>query len=400
VKAIQNARILSPSGKIQAGSTVLFSQKIIEVGENVEIPSHAEIIDAEDAYLSPGLIDCHSHLGLFEDGVGQEYADGNELTDPVTPALRAIDAANPRDRAFHEALRGGVTTIGLFPGSGNVIGGQGATLKTFAPRGLVSDIVLDPFMGMKMALGENPIRIYRNAKRSPTTRMAEAALIREALIKTQDYLSKRKKTQAEENNEKSPETNLGWEALAKVLDRTVPACVHAHRGQDLETAVRLSEEFEFRLILEHASEAHRIIDLLKETKTPCVLGPTFNFRTKLETREKTFHTHKLLFENKIPFAITLDHPVLPLWFLNVAAGLAVRDGLPEAEAFKAITTFPAEFLGQGDRLGQITPDFDADLILWDGHPLQSMSRTKLVFVDGQLAYDRKADIGPDWTWYS
>ncbi|MFX0113733.1 MAG: amidohydrolase [Candidatus Hodarchaeota archaeon] len=400
MKVIQNARVLSPSGKIQAGLAVLFDRKIVEVGKNIEIPSQAEIIDAEDCYLSPGLIDCHSHLGLFEDGAGQEYADGNELTDPVTPALRAIDAVNPRDRAFHEALRGGITAIGLFPGSGNVIGGQGATMKTFAPRGLVSDIVLDPFMGMKMALGENPIRVYRNAKRSPTTRMAEAALIREALIKTQDYLSKREKAQIKENTEKCPEKNLGWEALAKVLDRTVPACIHAHRGQDLETAIRLSEEFEFRLILEHASEAHRIIDLLKETKTPCVLGPTFNFRTKLETREKTFDTHKLLFEYKIPFAITLDHPVIPLWFLNVAAGLAVRDSLPEAAAFKAITTAPAEFLGQDDRLGQITPGFDADLVLWDGHPLQSMSRTKLVFVEGQLAYDRKADTGPDWIWYS
>lgn len=398
MKAIENARVVLPSGKIQGGITVLFDQKIVDMGTNIDLPTRVDIIDAEDCYLSPGLIDCHSHLGLFEDGVGQEYADGNERTDPVTPALRAIDAVNPRDRAFFEALRGGITTVGLFPGSGNVIGGQGATLKTYASPPLLSKLLLDPFMGMKMALGENPIRVHRSQNRSPTTRMAEAALIREALVKTEEYLAKQSKS--ENPDEKKPDKDIGLENLAKVLDRTVPACIHAHRGQDLETAIRLSEEWGFRLILEHASEAHRVIDLLKEKKIPCVLGPTFNFRTKLETREKTFHTHKLLFENKIPFAITLDHPVIPIWFLNVAGGLAVRDGLPEPVAFQAITTSPAEFLEQGDRLGQIAPGFDADLVLWNGHPLQSMSKTKLVFVDGQLAYDQKTDVGPDWAWYS
>jgi imidazolonepropionase-like amidohydrolase len=378
--------------------TVLFDQKIVEVGTNIDLPTRVEIIDAEDRYLSPGLIDCHSHIGLFEDGVGQEYADGNERTDPVTPALRAIDAVNPRDRAFFEALRGGITAVGLFPGSGNVIGGQGATLKTYASPPLLSKLVLDPYMGMKMALGENPIRVYRSQNKSPTTRMAEAALIREAFVKTEEYLAKRSKS--DNLDDKKPDKDISLENLAKVLDGTVPACFHAHRGQDLETAIRLSEEWEFRLILEHASEAHRVIDLLKEKKIPCVLGPTFNFRTKLETREKTFHTHKLLFENKVPFAITLDHPVIPIWFLNIAGGFAVRDGLPEPAAFKAITTAPAEFLGQGDRLGQIAPGFDADLVLWDGHPFDSRTKTKLVFVDGQLAYDQKIDVGPDWEWFS
>ncbi|MFQ5979650.1 MAG: hypothetical protein ACE5OZ_16095 [Candidatus Heimdallarchaeota archaeon] len=222
------------------------------MGANVELPTDVEIIDADDCYLSPGLIDCHSHIGLFEDGVGLEHADGNELTDPVTPALRAIDAVNPRDRAFFEALRGGVTTVGLFPGSGNVIGGQGATLKVFAPHGLISDMILDPFMGMKMALGENPIRVYRNQKRSPTTRMAEAALIREAIGKTRDYIAKRAKAEADDYKGKIPDIDLGLEALAEVIKESIPACIHAHRGQDLETAIRLSEELAFRLILEHA----------------------------------------------------------------------------------------------------------------------------------------------------
>jgi imidazolonepropionase-like amidohydrolase len=398
LKAIENARVVLPSGKIQGGITVLFDQKIVDVGTNIDLPTRVDIIDAEDCYLSPGLIDCHSHIGLFEDGVGLEYADGNERTDPVTPALRAIDAVNPRDRAFSEALRGGITAVGLFPGSGNVIGGQGATLKTYASPPLLSKLLLDPFMGMKMALGENPIRVHRSQNRSPSTRMAEAALIRETLVKAEEYLTKRSKS--ENSDEKKPDKDIGLENLAKVLDGTVPACIHAHRGQDLETAIRLSEEWGFRLILEHASEAHRVIDLLKEKKIPCVLGPTFNFRTKLETREKTFHTHKLLFENKVPFAITLDHPVIPIWFLNVAGGLAVRDGLPEPVAFQAITTTPSEFLGQGDRLGQIAPGFDADLVLWDGHPFDSRTKTKLVFVDGQVAYDQKTDVGPDWAWYS
>ncbi len=403
MKAIRNARAVMASGEIHEGITVLFDQKILEIGDNVAIPELTEVFDANNYYLTPGLIDAHSHVGLFEDGVGHEYADGNEFSNPVTPALRVIDALNTRDRGLFEAVRkGGVTSVGIFPGSANVIGGQGATIKTYSPNRLHSEHIIDSYMGMKFALGENPIRIYKMAKQSPMTRMAEASLIREAFLKTQDYNVKKEKAETSEKDkdEKKPEHNLGWEALSKVLDKTVPACVHAHRSQDLETAIRLSDEFDFRLILQHASEAHRIVDILKEKNIPCVLGPTFNFRTKLETREKTFHTHKLLFENDIQFAITLDHPMIPLWFLNVAAGLAVRDGLPEPIAFQAVTSTPAKLLGQEKRLGQIAPGFDADLVLWEGHPLQSMTKTQFVFVDGEIAYDRSKDIGPDWNWYS
>ncbi len=396
MKGIINASVVMPDGRIENGLSILFDQKIVKVGKDILFPENTKITDAKGNYVTTGLIDCHSHIGITEDGAGGEFHSVNEMTNPVTPEIRAIDGFNTRDRALYEALKSGVTTVGIFPGSANLIGGQGAALKTAAKGRLISDILLNPFMGLKMALGENPISVYKSQNKSPSTRMAEIAMIREAFYAAEDYISSKGL-----NKKDTPfNRNLGFEAISKTFDGTVPVCIHAHRSQDIEAAVRLSKELGFRLILQHASESHRVLDLLAENNISCVVGPTFNFRTKVETREKTFQSLNLLHKNNIPFSITLDHPVVPLWLLNVAAGFAVRDGLPEKEAFKAITSSPATFLGLEDKVGKIAKGFDADIVIWDGFPLQSMSKTLHVYVDGEIVYNRELDTKPDWEWYS
>ncbi len=396
MKAIKNVRTVLPDGSIGDNLTILFDQKILKIGKGIKIPKDTQIFDGKDCYLTPGLVDCHSHIGMASDGEGDEFTKCNEMTNPVTPELRVADAFNRRDRALFEALRGGVTTVGVFPGSGNVIGGQGATLKTFVKENVTSDVIIDKYMGLKMALGENPIRGHGSKAKAPMTRMAEVSLIREAFYKAKDYMDEKKRT----NNKKFIKTDLGLEAIAKTFDGKKPVCIHAHRVQDIEAAVRLSTELGLRLILQHASESHRIVDLLAENNISCVVGPTLHFRSKLETREKTLQSLIALAEHEVPFSITMDHPVVPLWFLNITAGIAVREGLSESTAFKAITSSPAEFLGQGKRIGKVAEGFDADLVLWDGYPLQSMSATKLVFVNGEIAFDRSCAAKPDWEWYS
>jgi imidazolonepropionase-like amidohydrolase len=349
----------------------------------------------------PGLIDAHCHVGLFADGIGGEHSDGNETTDPITPHLRALDAVNPGDPAFAELLAAGVTTVLTGPGSANLIGGQWICLKT-VPKPTVDQMVLLEPAGMKMALGENPKRVYGGQKKAPSTRMGNAAALRAALVEAQNYVDKWQRYEAElaeyqikvdegDKEAKSPtkpERDLKKEALGKVLRREMKARVHAHRADDMLTAIRIAEEFGLELTLEHATEGYKIADVLAEKGISVTAGPILFSRVKYELKDMTPKNPGLMAKAGVKVAIQTDE-MSAVKYLSINAALAVREGMPEEDAFKAITIHPAEIIGVADRVGSLEAGKDADIVVLSGHPFDYRSVVELVLVDGQVAYRRK-----------
>lgn len=334
-------------------------------------------IDLGGFYVTPGLIDAHSHLGMWEENLGVEGKDGNEMTNPITPNLRSIDGINPADVAFGKALKGGVTTVSSGPGSGNVIGGQFAILKTFGRS--VDDMVIRSSSSMKCAFGENPKRCYGSEGKTPMTRMAIAALLRETLEKTKDYM-KRKEEAKDYNGRPAYDSKL--EAMIPVLKGELPLKVHAHRADDILTAIRIIKEFGLKASLDHCTEGHLISDYIKDSGLPAVVGPSFGFNTKVELCNKSFDTPKKLYEAGILFAIMTDHPVHPQSSLIFWAILSHKAGLPEGEALRAITINPAVILGIDDKVGSIKAGKDADFVVWDRHPMDIYARAVGVWIDG------------------
>ncbi|WDC83700.1 amidohydrolase [Caloramator sp. mosi_1] len=278
-------------GKPFKGDILIENGKIIDVAESIE-EKDTTVIDAEGKYILPGFIDAHSHIGLFEEGVGAGYQDGNEATNPLTPEVRAIDAFNPDDVAIKRALEGGVTTVMILPGSANAIGGQGAILKL--KGNIVDKMILKEPAGLKMALGENPKRVYSSKNQTPSTRLGTAALIRGYFIKVQDYINKKK--QCEKENKEFIDRDIKLEIGERVLKGEIPARIHCHRRDDILTAIRIAKEFGFKLVLEHATEGYKIADYIKENDIPLVIGPLFGFRTKLELKDKTYESVRILSE--------------------------------------------------------------------------------------------------------
>lgn len=378
--AIRGARLLTATGSVfDRGTIVLQGGQITHVGERVRIPAGADVIDGTGKTVIPGFVDVHTHLGIVEEGVGREGSDVNEATDPVTPHLRALDAINPEDMGLREAAAHGVTAAVVLPGSANVLGGLGTLIKT---HGTVVDrmIVRDP-CGLKAAFGENPKRTYGDQKKMPSTRMGTAALLREALVRAQTY--QRKQDAGQDHPEKLPDRDLRLEAIGMVLRREIPLLAHCHRADDILTALRIADEFHLDLILEHATEAHRIVDLIAERQIPCVVGPTFGARGKVETKEKTFASLGQLVRAGVKVAICSDHPVTPSSYLRLYAAFAVSEGLAEEDALKAITLWPAEIMGVSDRIGSLEVGKDADVALFNGDPLDLRARPEMVFVGGQ-----------------
>ncbi len=387
MQAIVNGELWTVShGRIKGG-TILFDRgKIVGVGTRIPVPEGADIFDAQGRVVTPGIIDAHTHLGISEEGIGFEGADYNEQSDPLTPHLRALDGINPEDLGLADALAGGVTACTVAPGSANVLGGQLVAIKT---RGTVVDrMVLRQPAGLKAAFGENPKRVYHEQKKSPQTRMGTAGLLRKALLEAKSYAEKRRAGTSEAGGS-SPAFDLGLEALAGVLDRRYPLRAHAHRADDIMTAVRVAEEFGLDLVIEHATEGHKVASELAERGIPVVVGPLLTSRTKYELRYRTPETPRLLHEAGVRFALTTDHPVVPVQFLPLCAGLAVREGLPEEAAIRAITLSAAEIMGVADRLGSLDPGKDADLVVWSGHPLEVRSRPVAVWCDGSALPCRK-----------
>lgn len=379
--AIKNAKLYTIVNGVQKGTVLIDDDgKIAAIGD-VEIPEGTQIIDGEGKVLMPGMIDTHGHAGVYEEALGWEGSDGNEAVDPVTPHLRALDGINPHDEGIKEALAGGVTAMCVVPGSANVIGGQGVVIHMYGNT--VDEMVIGEG-GLKIAFGENPKRVYSGQKKSPSTRMATAAVLRENLVKAQNYMAKLEK--AKTDPDKAPERDLKMEVLARVLRREIPVRAHAHRADDIITALRIADEFNLDITIEHCTEGHKIVNELSKRNVRATVGPTMTNRSKVELKGRSFATLKALWEGGIEFSITMDHPVLPVNYLPIAAALAVKAGLPREEALKAITLNPAKILRIDDRYGSIEPGKMGDLVLWSGDPLDIMSEVEKVFIHGKVVY--------------
>jgi len=352
--------------------------------------------------VMPGLIDAHCHVGLFPDGIGWEHADGNEMTDPVTPHMRAIDAIHPGEPAFKELLAAGVTTVFTGPGSGNLVGGQAACIKT-VPRPSVEQMVLLEPAGMKMALGENPRRAYGEQKKTPSTRMGNAAVLRAALVDAQNYLEKWRRYEADQaayqtkaaagdeeaEAPKQPERDLKLEALGKVLRREMKARIHAHRADDILTAMRIADEFGLDLTIEHATEGYKVADILAAKGVPVTAGPILFSRTKYELKDMTPRNPGAMAKAGVKVAIQTDE-MSAVKYLAINAALAVREGMPEDQALKAITINAAEIIGVADRVGSLDVGKDADVVVFSGHPFDYRTVPEVVLVDGVVVYRRDA----------
>lgn len=379
---IKNANVHTMAKEnFENGMVAIEDGKILSVGKNLDIPENAQVIDAQGGFLMPGMIDAHCHVGMWENAMGFEGADGNEAVDPVTPQLRAIDAINPVDKCFKEALDSGITTVATGPGSANVIGGTFVTMKTYGRR--VDDMVIDPYTAMKVAFGENPKRVYNSQKKSPSTRMATAAILREYLMKAKMYVEKQEK--AIESNEKAPDFDMKMEALAKVIRREIPLKAHAHRADDILTALRISKEFNVDISLEHCTEGHLIAEYLREESPKAIIvGPTLSDRSKIELQNLTFETPSILNKAGLKVAIMTDHPVIPLQYLPICAALASREGMEEEEALRSITINAAEALNVAHRVGSIETGKDADIVVYSGHPFDLRNKVKFVMINGEI----------------
>ncbi|MFP3950953.1 MAG: amidohydrolase [Candidatus Bathyarchaeia archaeon] len=385
--AIKDGTIITiTKGTIDKGTILIENGKIKQVGDDLEIPKDANVIDARGKTVMPGLVEAHCHIGIWEEAIGWAGSDGNETTDPATPHIRAIDAikANADEGGLETAIMTGVTTAQILPGSANVIGGTGVAVKT-APKVVVDEMVLLDPSGMKCAFGENPRRVYGvEQKKQPTTRMGVAGIMREWLLKTQNYIEK--KEAAGDDRLKMPEKDPKLEALTPVIKKEIPLRAHAHRADDVATAVRIAEEFELNMSWEHATEGHRIAEWIANKGIPAVWGPSLTARSKWEMRDLSFETPKILHEAGVKFAIQTDAVGRTIGFLPICAGLAVRDGLPYEAALKSITITPAEILGVDDRVGSIEAGKDADLRILDGDPLSLMTKVEKVLIDGEIVW--------------
>jgi imidazolonepropionase-like amidohydrolase len=339
----------------------------------------------------PGFIDAHTHLGAYEDGMGWAGSDTNELTGPVQAQVRVVDAINPADIGFRDAIAGGVLAVNVQPGSGNPIGGQTAAIRCWGRT--VEDMLLRAPSGLKSALGENPKRNYGNRNETPATRLGTASVIRSALVAAQNYLAglAAHDGSLDDSEPAGPDRepakrDLKLESLGLALRREIPWRQHCHRADDIATALRISREFGTDLVIDHGTEAHLIADVIAAEGVPVVIGPLLTARSKVELRNRSLASPGLLATAGVEIAITTDHPVVPIHFLVHSATFAVREGLSPEQALRSITITPARILGVADRLGSLAPGKDADFVIWSGDPLDVMSRAERAFVGGREIY--------------
>ncbi|MDQ3504479.1 MAG: amidohydrolase [Actinomycetota bacterium] len=387
--AITGGYVVPVSGQpIENGTVLLRDGRIEAVGAKVRVPRRAQVVDASGRWILPGFVEAHAHLGVHEEAEGWAGEDSNEMTDPNGARLRALDAINPDDEGFRDALSGGVTTAVIKPGSGNPIGGQTVALKCWGR--VVDEMLLKEPVSVKSALGENPKRVYGEQKKLPSTRLGVAAVIRDAFTKAEDYRDKRAAAQ----QKKEPfDRDPTCEILVRVLDGELPWCQHAHRADDVATAIRLADEFGYRLVINHGTEGHLVADLIAAKNIPVIIGPLFTTRSKVELRQRSLRNPGLLARAGVQIAITTDHPVVPIHFLVHQATLAVKEGLDRDEALRSLSINPARMLGLDDRVGSLTAGLDGDVVIWSGDPLDIMSRALQVFIGGREVYAWDESIG-------
>lgn len=364
---------------IRNGYVLIKGSKIIDVGPMPFCPKDEESFDLGGKVIYPGFIDAHCHIGMWADGAGFEGDDGNEDTDPATPQLRAVDAINPKDNCFKEALMAGVTTVVTGPGSANPVAGQMAAIKTYGSR--VDDMVVKAPVAMKFALGENPKNTYHGKDQTPSTRMATAAVIREQLMKARRYMQD---SEACGDDGDEPEFDMKSEALCSVLKRESQAHFHAHRSDDIFTAIRIAKEFGLDAVLVHCTEGHLDPEQLAKEKIPVIVGPIIGTRTKPELANQTEACAGVLKKAGIEIAICTDHPEVPIKYLPLSAAIAVRYGMGHDDAIKAITSVPAKILGLDSRIGFVAPGIDADITVFSGDPLSVYEEPVWVIAGGKV----------------
>ena len=345
-----------------------------EVGKNLTANEGEDVQDLNGLYVFPGLVESHCHLGMEETAIRFEGDDVNEITDPITPNMRGIDGCNPMDETVELALKGGVTTVAAGPGSANVLGGTFFAYKT--KGNCIDEMTIQNPIAMKAAFGENPKRCYQGKKID--TRMQISALLRETLEKTKEYLAKK-----EAGKDVAYDQKL--EAMIPVVKREIPLKCHAHRADDILTAIRIAKEENIKITLDHVTDARCILPQIKESGFPCICGPALTHKSKFELANMSFETPNELYKAGILFSIITDSPVIPQQYLSLSAALAAKAGLPEYEAIKAITINPAKILGLDNRVGSIKVGKDADFVICTKNILDTQNEITAVYVDGKKA---------------
>lgn len=378
---IQNGLVFDAVEEHAKVKDLLLDQgKIVKIGENLEVPENCELVDASGLHVYPGFVDAHSHLGTTQSAIGFEGDDTNEMNDILTPQLRGIDCIQPLDETFEEARQGGVTTVCTGPGSANVVGGTFLAMKTAGKR--VDDMVINDCVAMKCAFGENPKRCYKD--KNNFSRMSTAAKLRELLFKTKEYDAKLQA--AKEDPSKKPPFDFKLESMLPVLRGEIPLKAHAHRADDIFTALRIAKEFGVKITLEHVTDGSLIVEELAKENVMLAVGPSLGHRTKFELKNKSFATAGALANAGCHVSIITDAPVIPQQYLRLCAGLAVKEGMKEFDALKAITIHAAEHAGVADRVGSLEVGKDADIVLMDGCLFESQSNVVATYIDGKKVW--------------
>ncbi len=366
-----------PSGCILIGD----DGKILQLAPVLDAPEGCEVIDAQGRLVTPGCIDAHCHIGLDNEAVGWEGKDYNEKVDPVTPQMRAIDSIYPQDESFANAIRGGVTAACTGPGSANVVGGTFVAIKLLGNR--VDNMIIKNPVAMKCAFGENPKRCYgQSGGKAPMTRMGVAAILRELLFKAKRYAQDKK-------DGKNPAFDMKLEAMQPVIEGKIPLKCHAHRADDILTAIRIAKEFGLSMTMDHCTDGAAIADELAKEGFPAFIGPSLGTKSKIELNHKSFTTPGILHKAGVPVSIITDAPVIPLQHLPMCAGMAAGAGLDMEEAWRAITINPATALGIADRVGSLEAGKDADIVIWTADPLTTVgAEAYITIIDGKIAYQQ------------
>lgn len=385
---IINGKIITMEEEtIECGYVRISEGKIAEIGTMEaygEEKGVEDIIDVKGAWVMPGLIEAHAHIGISEEKWGVIADDCNEGTNPVTPYLRAIDAINPMDPAFHEAIGAGITSVMAGPGSANVVGGQFAFIKTQGR--CVDNMIVKHPAAMKIAFGENPKTAYGDRDMYPSTRMGTAALLRQTIFEAVQYWEKKKRGELDE-------LDFEKECWIPVLKKEIPLKAHAHRADDILTAIRIAKEYGLDMTIDHGTESHLITDEVKKSGFPVIVGPDLTSRSKLEVQNMNFKTNRVLQEAGVLFAITTDHPVTMIQYLPLCAGLAVKQGLPMEEGLKAITINAAKICKVDDKVGSLKIGKDADIAVFTGNPMEVFTETLYTIINGKIVYEYKPEDG-------
>lgn len=379
-KLLKNALTINVNdGKVYKKDILIINGKINKVQKDIPWDDdNIEIIDVKENYVLPGMIDCHTHLGIIEEASGKIGIDNNEVSEPVTPQLRGIDAINPMDIAFWDAVKSGVTSVMSGPGSNNAVGGLSAAIKTHGT--IIDRMILRNPVGLKIALGENPISTYGIDKKSPVTRMGTAYLIRDLFMRAQDYMDLKERN-------KIIQRDIKLEAIIPVLTGQISLRAHAHRADDIVTAIRIAEEFGInKLVIEHGTEANIIKDYLKEKKVAVALGPMLTPRIKMELKKRNYYSAIELVEAGIKVALITDHPYNSIEQLRTITILAMTEGLSVQDALKCITIHPAEILECDNKIGKIEEGYDADLAIYSGHPFNINTRVNMTIINGDIVF--------------